>query len=92
MAHLANGLANDVRECLKDLDYGAEAVYQFPIVVTVFLEGLFSFMEELEDRLERIRLFESGSKGGFREVCRSKLGVVGQGGIDDRMDGISGGC
>ena len=52
--HLDDGLANDVRECLKDLDCGAEAVDQFPIVIAVFLEGLFSIMEELEDRLERI--------------------------------------
>ena len=53
-AHLADGLANDVRECMKDLDCGAEAVYQFPIILAIFLEGLFSFMEELEDRLWRI--------------------------------------
>jgi hypothetical protein len=26
VAHLADGLANDVRECLKDLDSGAEAI------------------------------------------------------------------
>jgi hypothetical protein len=54
VAHLADGLTNDVRECLKDLDCGAEAVYQFPIVVAIFLEGLFSFVEELEDGLGRI--------------------------------------
>ena len=52
--HLADGLANDVRECLNDLDSGAEAVDQFPIVIAIFLEGLFSIMEELEDHLERI--------------------------------------
>jgi hypothetical protein len=52
--HLADGLANDVRECLNYLDYGAEALNQFPIVFAIFLEGLFSFMEELEDRLGRI--------------------------------------
>ena len=54
VAHLADGLANDVRECVKDLDCGAEAVYQFMIVIAIFLKGLFSFMEELEDRLCRI--------------------------------------
>jgi hypothetical protein len=53
-AHLADGLANDIRECLKDLDNGAEALYQFPIIIAIFFEGLFSFMEELEDRVERI--------------------------------------
>ena len=52
--HLADGLADDARECLKDLDCGAEAVYQFPIVIAIFLEGLFSFMEELEDGLGSI--------------------------------------
>jgi hypothetical protein len=52
--HLADGLANDVRERLKDLDGGAEAIYQFPIVIAIFLEGLFSFMEESENRIERI--------------------------------------
>jgi hypothetical protein len=50
VAHLADGLANDVRECLKYVDRGAEALYQFPIVIAIFLESLFSFMEELEDR------------------------------------------
>jgi hypothetical protein len=54
VADLADSLANDVQECLKDPDSGAEAVYQFPIVVAIFLESLFSFMEELEDRLGRI--------------------------------------
>ena len=34
-------------------------------------------------------MFESGSKGCFREVCASKFGVVGQGGLDDGMDGRS---
>ena len=53
-AHLADGPANDVRECLKDLDCGAEAIHQFPVVIAIFLEGLFSFMEELEDCLWRI--------------------------------------
>ena len=52
--HLADGLANDVRECLNNLDCGAEAVYQLPIIISVFLESLFSFVEELEDRVERI--------------------------------------
>jgi len=91
VTHLADGLANDVRERVKDLDGGAEALYQFSIVIAIFLEGLFSFMEELEVRLGRIRLFESDSKGGFGEVCASKFGV-GQGCIDDRMDGRSRGC
>ena len=54
VAYLADGLANDVRECLKDLDSRAKALNQFPIIITIFLEGLFSFMEELEDRLGRI--------------------------------------
>jgi hypothetical protein len=52
--HLADSLPDDVRECLKDLDYRAEAIHQLPIVIAIFLEGLFSFMEELEDRLGRI--------------------------------------
>ena len=54
VTHLVDGLANDVRERVKDLDCGAEAVYQFPIVLAIFFEGLFSFMEQLEDRLWRI--------------------------------------
>jgi hypothetical protein len=54
VADLADGLANDVRECLKDLDSGAEAVYQFPIIIAIFFEGLFSFMEELDNSLGRI--------------------------------------
>jgi hypothetical protein len=52
--HLADDLPNDVRECLKDLDSGAEAIDQFPIIIAIFLEGPFSFMEELEDRIGRI--------------------------------------
>jgi hypothetical protein len=52
--HLADSPANDVRECLKDLDCGPEAIYQLPIVIAIFLEGLFSFMEELEDRIGRL--------------------------------------
>jgi len=53
-SHLTDGPANYVRECLKDLDRGAEGVYQFLIIISILLEGLFSLMEELEDRLGRI--------------------------------------
>jgi hypothetical protein len=52
--HLTDGLAYDVRESIEDLDCRGETVHQLPIVIAIFLEGLFSFMEELEDRLERI--------------------------------------
>ena len=52
--HLTDGLANDVRECIEDLNCRVEAVYQFPIVIAIFLEGLFPFKKELEDRLGRI--------------------------------------
>ena len=52
--HLAGCLGNDVGECLNDFDCGAEAVCQLLIVIAVFLEGLFSFMQELDDRLGRI--------------------------------------
>ena len=44
VADLADGLANDGRECLKYLNRGAKALYQFPIVIAIFLEGPFSFM------------------------------------------------
>jgi hypothetical protein len=54
VAHLADGLANDIRECLKDFNRGTEALYQFPIIITIFVEGLFSLRKELEDRLGRI--------------------------------------
>ena len=54
MAHLADSPANDVRECLEYLDRRAEGVYQFPIVISIFFEGLFSFMKELEDGVWRI--------------------------------------
>lgn len=80
---MADGLASDAREYLKDLDCWADAAYQFPIAVSISLEGHFSIMEELEDCLERIGLFESDSKGGLREVCPSNFGIVGQGSIDD---------
>ena len=54
-SHLSDDPANYVRECLKDLDRGAEGVYQFLIIIAaILLEGLFSLMEELEDRLGRI--------------------------------------
>ena len=44
MADLADGLADDGRECLQYFDRGAEALYQLPIVIAIFFEGLFSFM------------------------------------------------
>ena len=42
--------------------------YQFPISLMIFLEGLCSILEELEDRAGRSRLFESSDKWSFREV------------------------
>ncbi len=49
-------------------------------------KGLCSILEELEDLAGRIRLFESGSKRSLREVCPSEICIVGQGGIDYRLD------
>ncbi len=92
VAHVADHMANDPRECMNDLHCKTKGVYQFPISVTIFLEGLCSILEELEDRAGRIRLFESGSKGSFREVYPSEFCVVGQGGIDYRLDVKSGRC
>ena len=90
VAHMADRIANDPRECMNDLHCNAKGVYQFPISLTIFLEGLCSILEELEDRTGRIRLFESGSKRSFREVCPSEFCIVGQGGIDYRLDVRSG--
>src|SRR5713226_5435370 len=89
---MADHMANDPRECMNDLHCKAKAVYQFPIPLTIFLEGLCSILEELEDRAGRIRLFKSGSNWCFREVCPSELCIVGQGGIDYRLDVRSGRC
>jgi hypothetical protein len=71
---------------MNDLHCNTKGVYQFPISVTIFLEGLCSILEELEDLVRRIRLFESGSKWCLREVCPSEFCIVGQGGIDYRLD------
>ena len=49
-------------------------------------------MEELEDCLERIGLFQSDSKGGLKEVRPSNFGIIGQGGIDDGIYTRGGGC
>src|SRR5229473_3662094 len=86
VAHVVDHMANDPRECLNDLHCKAKGVNQFPISLTIFLEGLCSILEELEDRTGRIRLFESGSKRSLREVCPSEFCIVGQGGIDYRLD------
>ena len=92
VAHMADHMANDPREGINDLHCKAKGVNQFPISVTIFLEGLCSILEELEDRAGRIRLFESGSKGSLREVYPSEFCVVGQGGVDYRLDVKSGRC
>ncbi len=86
MAHMADRIANDPRECMNDLHCTAKGVYQFPISLTIFLEGLCSILEELEDLAGRIRLFESDSKRSLREVSPSEICIVGQGGIDYRLD------
>ncbi len=92
VAHMADRIANDPRECMNDPHCKAKGVYQFPISLTIFLDGLCSILEELEDRAGRIRLFESGSKRSFREVCPSEFCIVSQGGIDYRLDVRSGRC
>src|SRR5258708_7949851 len=86
VAHMAGRIDNGPRECMNDLHCKAKGVYQFPISFTIFLEGLCSILEELEDRIGRIRLFESGSKRSLREVSPSEICIVGQGGIDYRLD------
>jgi len=92
VAHMADRMVNDPRECMNDLHCKAKGVHQFPISFTIFLEGLCSILEELEDLARRIRLFESGSKRSLREVCPSEFCIVGQGGIDYRLDVRSGRC
>jgi hypothetical protein len=92
VAHIADRITNDPREFINDLHCKAKGVYQFPISVTIFLEGLCSILEEFEDRTGRIRLFESDSKRSLREVCPSEICIVGQGGIDYRLDVRSGRC
>src|SRR5258708_36636041 len=92
VAHMADHMANDPREGINDLHCKAKGVYQFPISLTIFLEGLCSILEELEDCAGRIRLFESGSKRSFREVCPREFCIVSQGGIDYRLDVRSGRC
>jgi hypothetical protein len=86
VAHMADRMANDARECVNDVHCTAKGVYQFPISFTIFLEGLCSILEEVEDLAGRIRLFESDSKRSLREVCSSEFCIVGQGGIDYRLD------
>ena len=73
------------RERLKNLHCRAEAVYQSPIAITVFLESLLPSLEKLEDSFWRIQLFERGSKWILREVYPSHFGVISQG-IDDQLD------
>jgi hypothetical protein len=41
VAHLAHHLVYDLREYLDNIHCRAEAVYQFPIPITIFLEGFF---------------------------------------------------
>ena len=51
VAHLADHLGNDLREHMDDLHCRAEAVYQIPIAITIFLEGFFLGHGVVEDRL-----------------------------------------
>jgi hypothetical protein len=92
VAHQADRLAQDPRECLDDLYRRAEAVYQSAIAIAIFVEGLLPSLEQFKNGLGRIRLFERGSKGILREVYSGYFGVVHQGGIDDQLEVRSGGC
>lgn len=91
VTHQADCLAKDPRERLKNLHCRADAVYQSPIAIAVFLESLLPSLEKLEDSFWRIRLFESNSEWILREVYPSHFGVIGQG-IDDQLDVRGGGC
>ncbi len=76
---------------MYDIHCDAEAVNQPAIAITILLERLLSFLEQLEDGLGRRSLFECGSKRILREVGSSYLGVFGQS-IGDQLNVGSGGC
>ena len=91
VTHQADRLAEDTRESLENLHCRAEAAYQSPIAIAVFLECLLPPLEKLKNSFRRIRLFERGSKCILRKVYSGYFGVVSQG-IDDQLDVGSGGC
>ncbi len=76
---------------MYDFHCHAEAVNQPAIAITILLERLLSFLEQLEDGLGRSSLFECGSKWIFREIGSGYFGVFGQS-ISDQLDVGSGGC
>ena len=53
VAHVADHMANDPRECMNDLHCKTKGVYQFPISVTIFLEGLCSSRREWKGGREK---------------------------------------
>ena len=83
VAHLANHLAYDLREYLDGLHCRAEAVYQFPIAITIFLGGFF---------LGRGVVERSPQGKSFREVRSNNFDVVGPGSLDDQLDARGGRC
>jgi hypothetical protein len=54
VTHQTDRFTQDTREGLKDLNCGAEAVDQSPIIVAVFLKSLLPLLEQLENSLRRI--------------------------------------
>src|SRR5713226_1521068 len=75
---------------MYDIHCRAEGVNQSVISIAILFECLLSFLEQLEDRLGRIRLLECGSKRILGEVYASYLGVIGRS-VGDQLDVGSGG-
>ena len=61
-AHQASRFAKDPRECLEYLHRRAKTVYQFPVAIAIFFERFRPSLEQFENSLRRIGLFERGGK------------------------------
>jgi hypothetical protein len=63
---------------MEELDYGAKAVDQFAMLVTVSFERLCSVLKQLRDSIGRVTILELVGERVFCEIYPGLLSVVGQ--------------
>jgi hypothetical protein len=77
---------------VKNPNCWAEAVYQPPIIVSIFLKRLLPFLKQSKDGFGGVGLSELLGEGILRKIDSSLVGIVGQG-TDDQLEiGMGCGC
>ena len=84
-ANQVNGLANNTREYLDDIDHRFKAVYRLVISLSIVIEFVRLFLEKLKDVIGRMAGLKPVRNRVLGRVYPGLLGIFGDGRIEDGL-------